>query len=43
MNSFRSYKSLRNDFIFVHILLLEDYEPSTLRKLQVIATLIDQF
>ena len=32
MNSFRSYKNLRNDFIFVLILLIEDYEPSTLRK-----------
>ena len=43
MNSIRTYRNLLKNFIFAHLLLLEDYDQGALRKDSVIATFIEQF
>ena len=42
MNSIRIYKKLLRNFIFAHLLLLEDYDQGVLRKESVIATFIEK-
>ena len=43
MNSIRTYRNLLKNFIFAHLLLLEDYDQGALRKDSVIATFMEQF
>ena len=42
MNSIPIYKNLLRNFIFTHLLLLEDYDQGVLRKESVIASFIEK-
>ena len=43
MNFIGIFSNLLNHFIFVYLLLIEDYEKGALRKELVIAPFVDQF
>ena len=43
INSINFYSNLLKNFIFVHLLLLEDYEQGALQKELIIVPLIERF